>query len=42
MLGYNGNLYMNFGRVIRETDIEMGFFRRLVRMGIPVRIETNE
>lgn len=41
MVGYDGNLYMNFGRVIRETDTEMGFFRRLVKMGIPVRIETN-
>ena len=41
MTGYNGHLYMNFGRVIRETDVEMGFFRRLVKMGIPVRIETN-
>lgn len=41
MIGYNGFLYMNFGRVIRETDVEMGFFRRLVKLGIPVRIETN-
>lgn len=41
MLGYNGFLFMNFGRVIRETDVEMGFFRRLVKLGIPVRIETN-
>jgi len=42
MLGYGGFLYMTFGRVIRETDVETGFFRRLVKMGIPVRIETND
>lgn len=41
MVGYDGNLYMNFGRVIQETDVEMGFFRRLIKLGIPVRIETN-
>lgn len=41
MLGYDGKLYMTFGRVIRETDVETRFFRRLVKMGIPVRIETN-
>lgn len=42
MLGYDGNLYMNFGRVIRETDVERAFFQRLVKLGIPVRLETNE
>ncbi len=41
MLGYDGKLYMTFGRVIRETDVETRFFRQLVKMGIPVRIETN-
>lgn len=42
MLGYDGNLYMNFGRVIRETEVEQAFFHRLVKLGIPVRLETNE
>lgn len=42
MLGYNGNLYMIFGRIIRETDVERAFFCRLVKLGIPVKLETNE
>lgn len=38
---YNGMLYMNFGRVVKETDVERIFFSKLKKMGIAVKIETN-
>ena len=40
-LSYKGTLYLNFTRTIRETDVERGFFRFLVRDGLHVRIESN-
>lgn len=38
---YKDHLYINFGRTTDNTEIEKYFFRRLVKMGIPVKIETN-
>jgi len=35
-------LYINFGRLCRDSSVERHFFQGLVRMGIPVRILTNE
>jgi len=39
---YQGVVYMNFTRTIKETVIEREFFRFLVKQGIPVRIESNQ
>jgi hypothetical protein len=36
--GYLDKLYLNFGRVHREPDIERLFFRKLVHLGIRVKI----
>ncbi len=41
VLSYKDTLYLNFTRTIRETDVERGFFRFLVRDGLPVKIESN-
>lgn len=40
-VSYDDTLYLNFTRTIREPDLERNFFRRLVKLGIPVRIESN-
>lgn len=40
-LSYDDSLYLNFTRTIREPTFERAFFRRLVQLGIPVRIESN-
>ncbi len=39
---FGGNTYINMIRNIHETDLERLFFSRLVELGIPVDIETNE
>ncbi len=39
--GYGDKLVISFSRVITDTDLERLFFTRLIKMGIPVRIETN-
>jgi NRPS condensation-like uncharacterized protein len=41
-IGYNSNLYITFSRKIRESEIERLFFSKLVDMGIPVEIESNQ
>ncbi|MHA1954740.1 MAG: hypothetical protein ACW96U_12420, partial [Candidatus Heimdallarchaeaceae archaeon] len=38
---YNGKLYMSFGRVVKETEVERIFFSKLKKMGVTVKIETN-
>lgn len=40
-LTYNGTLYMNFTRTIRESMLEREFFRYLVKLGVPVKVESN-
>ena len=42
VITYNGKLVINFTRIIRESIVERDFFRFLVRLGIPVRIESNQ
>jgi hypothetical protein len=37
-----GKTAVNFSRCIREPFIERAFFTALVRMGIPVRVESNQ
>ena len=38
---YNGELVINFTRTIKESMLEREFFRYLVKLGIPVKIESN-
>ena len=40
-IGYGGKLYINFTRVIEESFLERAFFRRLVKLGVHVLIESN-
>ena len=39
---FNGIMSISFGRSIKEKDCEREFFRTLVKLGIPVKIESNE
>ncbi len=39
--GMNGKLAVSFTDICRETEIEQRFFTTLVKMGIPVKIESN-
>jgi len=41
-LTYNGRLRISFTRTIREPLLEREFFTRLVKLGIPVKIESNQ
>lgn len=41
-LSYNGTLYINFTRTIRESAFEREFFSRLVKLGLHVSIESNQ
>lgn len=41
-ISYKNNLYISFSRKIKESEFERLFFTKLVEMGIPVTIESNE
>lgn len=41
MMGSNGRLLITFTATIRETELQRGFFRRIVDWGIPVTVESN-
>ena len=41
-LSYDGTMYLNITRTIRESDLEREFFTRLVKLGVPVQIESNQ
>lgn len=41
-ISYNNNLYITFSRRIEESDFERLFFTKLIEMGIPVEIESNQ
>lgn len=41
-VGYNGNLVISFTNVFKDTDVEREFFRRFVKLGIHVKIESND
>ena len=41
-VSYGGFLHITFSRSIREAFIERAFFTTLVKMGIPVRVESNQ
>jgi hypothetical protein len=40
-IGYNGRVYMTFGRVIKSAALEKLLFRRLIKFGIPVKLQSN-
>lgn len=40
-LSYNGVLALNFVRTIKESVLEREFLRFLVKLGIPVKVESN-
>ncbi len=41
-ISYQDTLYLNFTRTIQEPDFEREFFTRLIKLGIPVKIESNQ
>ena len=41
VISFEDQLAVTFTRTCKETEIERGFFTKLVRDGIPVRIESN-
>ncbi len=41
MASYKDNVYISFGSLTKTTEIEKLFFRRIRKMGIDVKIETN-
>ncbi len=40
-ISYKDRLSISFGKLIEESDIERFFFTKLIKIGIPVKIETN-
>ncbi len=42
VLSYNGTLYINFIRNIREPELESHFFRVLRDIGLTVQVQTNQ
>lgn len=42
MVSYKGKTFINMIRSIQESELERRFFSRLVEMGIPVEIESNQ
>lgn len=42
MLSYKGLIRFSMTRTIIESDVERAFFTRLVKLGIPVTIESNQ
>ena len=41
-VSYGGTMAMTFTRKIKEAEVERLFFTKLVEMGIPVEIESNQ
>ena len=39
---FGGRIFIDFSRTFVEADIERRFFSELVRMGIPVQVESNQ
>lgn len=42
VLSYNGTMYINFIRNIREPELEMHFYRVLRELGLAVKAESNQ
>ncbi len=41
LISYKDKLYFSFGKLTKENAIERIFFRKLRKMGIPIKIETS-
>ena len=41
-VSYGGSLVLNFTRTTKETFLEREFFTELVKLGIPVKMESND
>ncbi|MCK4260470.1 MAG: hypothetical protein KAX49_15955 [Halanaerobiales bacterium] len=41
-ISFKEHLYLSFGNLTKENEIERIFFRKLIKMNIPVKIETNK
>lgn len=41
IISYEGKMYISFGRLTRDCPIERIFFRKLRKMGIHIKIESN-
>lgn len=41
VVGYNGKIYLTFGSVIKNTEVEKMIFRKLIKFGIPIKIQSN-
>lgn len=41
VVGYNENVYITFGRNIKDAAVERHVFRRLVKMGVKVTLKSN-
>ncbi len=42
VISYRSKIYLSFGSLTNRTDIEKIFFRKLRKMDIPVKVETNK
>ncbi len=42
LCSYKDHCYISFGKTINSTEIEKIFFRKLRKLGVPIRIETNQ
>lgn len=40
--GFKDKLYISFGRLVQDPELEREFFTKLIKMGIHVTIESNE
>ena len=41
LIGWNDKVHLSFGRLVRPAISELYVFRRLVNLGIPVKVESN-
>ncbi len=42
LCSYKEYCYISFGKTVNSTEIEKIFFRKLRKLGVPIRIETNQ
>jgi len=42
LCSYKEHCYISFGKTVNSTEIEKYFFRNLRKLGVPVKIETNQ
>ena len=41
VVSYKDKMYISFGSLTKTTEIEKIFFRKIRKMNIPIKIETN-